>query len=121
MKPYKTFTPPEFLLSQIGVEYAGTYTIHVLNAKEYLQAAEELTQQKRFDAQKEGKQAEPFTEAEFKVAILYKSVTKDGELLPQELPSKLYEILSSVAIPLNTYSQEEGRQLFECFRGPEKN
>jgi hypothetical protein len=115
MKPYKIFVPPKSLLAQIGQEYAGVYTVYILDAKEYLETAETLTQTKRFEAQKRGEQTEVFTEAELRSAILYRCTTKDGGPLPKDLPSKLYEILSCVAIPLNMLTQEEGRQLLECF------
>jgi hypothetical protein len=122
MKPHQTFTPPAQLLAQIGEEYNGTYTVHILNAKEYLQAAEELIQAKRFEAQKKGETWKGnIPETELRNAILHASVTKDGQPLPQELPSKLYEILSFVAVPLNMLSQEEGQNLLESFRPAPKN
>jgi len=121
MKAYKTFSPPKWLLDQIGSEYGGVYTVYVLDAKEYLETAETLTRNKRFSAEAQGNLAEPFTEVELRTAILYRCVTKDAASLPKELPSKLFEILSLVAIPLNMLTQEEGRMLLECFCDPEKD
>jgi hypothetical protein len=39
MEPYQTITLPEKLIEQLGPQFKGTYTIHILNAKEYLQTA----------------------------------------------------------------------------------
>jgi len=121
MKPYKVFVPPQSLLDQIGQEYAGEYTVYVLDAKEYLETAETLTRTKRFSAEAQGKLAEPFTESELREAILYRCVLKDSGPLPKDLPSKLFEVLSVVAIPLNMLTQEEGRMLLECFCDPKEN
>jgi len=121
MKPYKTFSPPKSLLDQIGQEYGGVYTVYVLDAKEYLETAETLTRNKRFSAEAQGKLAEPFTESELRTAILYRCTTKDDAPLPKDLPSKLFEVLSCVAIPLNMLTQEEGRHLLECFCDPKEN
>ncbi|MDR0470725.1 MAG: hypothetical protein LBH79_03220 [Nitrososphaerota archaeon] len=121
MKPHKTFVPPQWLLDQIGSEYAGTYTVYVLDAQEYLETAETLTRTKRYEAQKQGETAEVFTESELRSAILYRCVTKDTGPLPKDLPSKLFEILSVVAIQLNMLTQDEGRQLLECFCDPKKD
>jgi hypothetical protein len=121
MRPYKVFVPPQSLLDQIGQEYAGAYAVHILDAQEYLETAEHLTVTKRFSAEAQGNLAVPFTEAELRTAILYRCVTKDDAPLPKGLPSKLYEILSLVAIPLNMLTQEEGRALLECFCGPEED
>ncbi|MCL2477616.1 hypothetical protein [Candidatus Bathycorpusculum sp.] len=121
MKAYKTFVPPKSLLAQIGSEYAGEYVVYILDAKEYLETAETLTRTKRYEAQKQGEQAEPFTESELREAILYRSVTKDRGPLPKTLPSKLFEGLSCVAIPLNMLTHEEGRQLLECFCDTKEN
>ena len=121
MKPYKTFSPPKSLLDQIGSEYGGVYTVYVLTAQEYLETAETLTRNKRFSAEAQGKLAEPFTESELRSAILYRCVLKDSGSLPKDLPSKLFEVLSLVAIPLNMLTQDEGRALLECFCDPKEN
>jgi hypothetical protein len=122
MKPYQTLTLPDKLVEQFGPQFKGTYTVHLLNAKEYLQTAEELTLKKRQELQK---QDEVFngqiSEIELRTAIVYKAVTKDDNPLPEDIPSKLYEILAYVAIPLNMLNQDEGVELLKLFRSAKGN
>jgi hypothetical protein len=119
MKQAQTFTLTPELAAQYGFgqEHQGTYIINQLNAKEYLQAAEELTQQKRLESQTQGETFKgQLNETDLRNAIFYKTVTKDGQPLAQDIPSKLYEILAFVAIPLNMLSQDEGTALLKLFR-----
>lgn len=122
MKAYKTFVPPTSLLAQLGEEWSGTYTIHVLTAKEYLNVAEELTQKKRLESQAKNKVwVGEITETELRSAVIYRAVTKDGAALTADLPSKLFEILAFIAVPLNMITQSEGQELLKLFRDPTKN
>jgi hypothetical protein len=118
----ETYLVSKNLMLQIGDEHAGTYVIHVLSAKEYLEASEDLIQQKRLEAQKVGNDFNgQISEIELRRAIVYKAVTKNGKQLPDDLPSKLYELLAVPAVQANMLTQEEGRELFKLFRDPPKN
>jgi len=110
MKPVKTFQIPREILEQIGKEWEGTYTVHMLNAREYLQTAEELVQEARQKPNWNGE----LSEMELKYRLTCKATTKDGQPLNpnSELPAKLYELLSSVALPVNTLTRAEAQQLF---------
>jgi hypothetical protein len=122
MEPYQTITLPEKLIEQLGPQFKGTYTIHILNAKEYLQTAEELTLKKRQELQAINETFNgQISEVALRTAIVYKSVTKDGQPLPEDIPSKLYEILAYVAIPLNMLNQDEGVELLKLFRPTKRN
>ena len=48
-------------------------------------------------------------------AVVYASCTKDGAALPNDLPAKLFELLASVAVPLNTLDLKEQQELFSLF------
>jgi hypothetical protein len=86
-------------------------------AKEYLATAEQVIQELRSEANSKG---ETWTgilpQTMLHRAVVYAACRKDGEVLPDDIPSKLFELLASVAVPMNTLSEAEQRNLLSCFR-----
>lgn len=113
----KSITLPQSFLDQIGSEYAGTYTVKSLMASEYLAMMENLISAKRAEAQLKDESWNgdvPVTEV--RRAVVYAACSKDGSELPTDLPAKLFELLASVAVPLNTLDLKEQQELFSLFR-----
>ena len=123
MKPIKTFQLPDSIVQAIGKEWAGAYTVHELNAREYVQALSEATS---FMVEECAKQNADKPEEErtqwngvisedvMRVFLVCKSVTLNGRQLDPriDLPAKLYEPLSLMVLPLNTLSMDEFKTLF---------
>lgn len=113
----KTITLPETFLDVIGKEYAGEYAVKSLSATEYLKIMEDLIEKKRFEAkQKDVKWNGDLPSTDVRYAIVVNSCTKDGNGLPETIPSKLFELLASVAVSLNTLNDDEQRELYKLFR-----
>lgn len=110
MKPHRTFDLPETVVKEIGEEWRGKYTVHLLNAREYLTVAEEMVQELRESKEWNGQ----ISDIDLRYRITVKAVTLNNKPLDakKEIPSKLYEMLSMFALPLNTLSVKEGQDLF---------
>ena len=111
------YQPQMNLMQQIGDEWAGTYTVRMLMSKEYLAVTEEIIQAKRAEAQLRGDEWDgtiPLTE--IRRGIVFKSCSKDGQPLAEDIPAKLFELLASVSVPMNTLDVSEGQALFTLFR-----
>ena len=98
---------------QIDKKWTGKYEIRQLNAKEYLQIGEKCLQKVRMELIKQGRDNEPpvIPPFMFNFEVVLASVRFKGKRLPENIPSKLYEILSSYAIPLNLLTPQE-RELY---------
>lgn len=95
--------------NRAGLEaWAGTYIVHQLSARDYLQLIDDCVLYYRNQPNWNGEIAD----SEMKLRIVAASVTKDGHVLTTEIPSKLYEILASKALPVNTVSRQEHESLF---------
>ena len=94
--------------SIIGDKWAGVYKIHLLSAREYLQVGEQLVQKQRKDPNWNGQ----MDMTELRIMLVCKATLRDDKSLDTEIPSKLYELLSAIALPLNTLSTQETEQLF---------
>jgi hypothetical protein len=104
-------------ISSVGSEYAGTYTVKSLMASEYLAMMEELIAAKRSESQLKGEDwTGDIPATEVRKAIVYKSTSKDGQPLPTDVPAKLFELLASVAVPMNSLDLAEQQALFQLFR-----
>lgn len=111
------YQPQMNLMQQIGDEWAGTYTVRMLMSKEYLAVTEEVIQKLRSEAQIRGDVWNGvLPTSEVQRGLVFKACSKDGEALPDDIPAKLFEVLASVAIPLNTLDVAEGQQLYKLFR-----
>ncbi len=113
----KTLTLPQELLSIVGKEYEGTYTVKMLMSKEYLNITEKIIQELRLQAQADSVIWDGvLPQTLVNRGIVYASVQKDGKALPDDIPAKLFEALASVAIPMNTLTQAEAQELYKSFR-----
>jgi hypothetical protein len=113
----KTITLPQSLVDEIGAEYAGTYTVRMLMSKEYLAVTERLIQEERERAlQREQTWTGELPRTLIQRGLVYAACQKDGKPLPDDVPVKLYELLASAALPMNTLSQAEGQELYSLFR-----
>jgi len=110
MKPVRELELPKEIVEALGKEWAGTYTIGMLDAEEYLMIGEELFQELR--AKPDWKGFIP--ESKAKKRLVLKSVLHDGKPIPDDafLPCKLYEILQQLVMPLNGLTTQEGQDLF---------
>ncbi len=108
----KVFELPDDIIKQIGDEWRGTYTAKLLMADEYMRITEELVAKLR---DKEGWNG-LIPPTAIHEAIIYAACQKDGAPLPKNLPAKLYEILVTVAVGMNTLSQAEEKALLLSFR-----
>jgi hypothetical protein len=111
MKPVKTFSLPQQIVKQIGKEWDGKFTVHLLNAREYLEVGEDLIAETR---SKNPSWNGELPETELRYRLVCKAVTfNDKSINPEtEIPSKLYEILQVEALPINTLSRQEVTDLF---------
>ncbi len=111
MKPHDTITIPEEIAKQYDKEWSGTYEIHILNAREYLEAAEELVQEIREKGEYNG----TLPEFVLQYHIVCKAVKHNGQPLnPKgDIPSKIYELLQFKALPLNTLTKNEATSFFQ--------
>ena len=107
MKPIETIsiTKEQASAWRIGDEWAGEYEINLLTAREYLAVGEELVQELRRDPNWNG----VVIESEIRLRIVCRAVRHDKQIIDAkaDMPSKLYEILSSKVLPLNTLSLAE--------------
>ena len=110
MKPIKTFTLPDSIIEAVGSEWKGTYTVHLLDAEEYLATGEDIVNELRAKGEWTG----VMPEAKLKKRIVCKSITfNDKPLEPDAfMPSKLFEVLQAYSVPLNMLSQQEAQDLF---------
>ena len=105
MELAQTITIPAAML---GDKWAGVYKIHILSAREYLQVGESLVQQQRKNPNWNGQ----MDMNELRINLVCKATLHNDKPVDPEMPSKLYEILSMIALPLNTISVQETEQLF---------
>ena len=139
MKPYKSIELPTNIAEQLGSEWAGVYTVHILMADEYML----LIEKTKLDMQMQNKDwngvipESKVCQAIVSAAVTFKAATtatkdnsaatavEDNSAAKTEsqplcsfagVPAKLYELLASVAIPINTLSQAEGQRLYSLFR-----
>lgn len=107
MKPIETIsiTKEQATAWRIGNEWAGEYEVNLLNAREYLTVGEELVQELRQNPNWNGVVAE----SEIRLRLVCKAVRHDKQNIDAktDMPSKLYELLSSKVLPLNTLSLAE--------------
>lgn len=109
MKAFKTFELPQSILDIIGEEWKGKYTVYTISAKEYRLFLEELLQAKRMsNVEWDGN----LQVTEVQEHILRKTVKFNDGSLPEEMPSKLYDLLYNIAIPLNMSTPAEAKALF---------
>jgi hypothetical protein len=110
MKPVRTLELPKELVETLGKEWAGTYTIGMLDAEEYLMIGEELFQELR--TKPDWKGTIPTSKARKRLVL--KSVLHDGKPIPDDvfLPCKLYEILQQLSMPINELTIPEAQDLF---------
>ncbi len=109
MKPFKSFELPQNVLDIVGEEWKGKYIVYTISAKEYRTFLEELIQSKRVST--------PDWDGNIQVTdvqehILRKTVKLNDKDLPIEMPSKLYDLLFNIAIPLNMSTPAEAKALF---------
>ena len=106
MELAQTITIP---VAMLGDKWAGVYKIHILSAREYLQVGESLVQQQR---QRDANWNGQMDMNELRIMLVCKATLHNDKPVDPEMPSKLYEILSMIALPLNTISVQETEQLF---------
>ena len=113
MEPHKTFTLPKEIVESIGKKWAGDYTVNILSAREYLAIGDELARDLTVEQE--------IPRFKLQYEVVKKAVLKDGKPIEEDMPSKLYEALSSVVLPLNMLNQNEATVLFRLFRRPTKD
>ena len=111
MKTLKEFLLPDAIVKEIGDEWAGVYKVHMLDAREYLQVMDDVA---RYCLATFPDWDGVPPQTEIIMRIVCKASTHDGKPIDPTLPmpGKLYEILSSIAIPANTLSKQESQALF---------
>ncbi|MFA5307005.1 MAG: hypothetical protein WC365_06170 [Candidatus Babeliales bacterium] len=123
MRAIETFRMPDSIIKTVGKQWDGLYTVHELDAREYLQAQSSATslmieeyalQNKDKPECEQLKWNGIIPEDIMTLHIVCKSVTLNGiELSPKfPPPSKIYEPLSWKALPVNTISKNEFEALF---------
>ena len=107
MKPVETFTITKQNAAawRIGEEWAGEYEINMLTAREYLVIPEDYVQELRRNPNWNN----VIPESEIRLRIVCKAVRHDKQAINVniDMPSKIFEILSSKVLPLNTLSLAE--------------
>ncbi len=96
------------LIEQIGKEWEGTYEIRQLSALEYVNIGDELVD----EARRIGKDAIDVPRSQFNMCLILKACSLNGKPLSDNIPSKLFEILSGIALSLNTLNLGEKQELF---------
>jgi len=102
------FTVPEDFA---GPEWAGDYEAREINALEYLEIAEKLSQ----EAEEKGLEFDALPKGAFNLALIKTCVRKDEKPLNVDLesmPAKVYELLTDVAMRLNTLLPKEKQRIF---------
>ena len=94
-------------------KWAGDYTVNILSAREYLAIGDELARDLTVEQE--------IPRFKLQYEVVKKAVLKDGKPIEEDMPSKLYEALSSVVLPLNMLNQNEAAALFRLFRRPTKD
>lgn len=96
------------LVEELGKEWEGEYEVSQLPANEYVNLGDELVD----EARKQGRDVFDVPRSQFNMRLVLKACRHNGKALPQSVPSKLFEILANIALPLNTLSLAEKQELF---------
>jgi len=102
------FTVPEDFA---GPEWAGDYEAREISALEYLDIAEKLSR----EAEEKGLEFDALPKGAFNLELIKTCVRKDEKPLNVDLgsmPAKIYELLTDVAMKLNTLLPKEKQRIF---------